>query len=435
MRGLWSAWRASYVPEEATAGSSPGGIVGAVLALVAVLGVIGYFPHVAEHAEFSRPWVSIGLVVVGGALTLTAWRNGCRGPIGEVATLFDNLGYSGALTYAAVSTRPAFGLPIAIILALMQLAMPARVYALSWVFAAALAVPLIAAIAFASPELGVAVVLVCTYTVTLFASWFTGQRRLAEKERAGLRAAFGAADRIADESLQASLATTLLSLGNFLHELKNQQTIVITNLHYLSDHGRLDDSAKEVVAETLDAAEQEQKLVMSTLEELRSRTRPANAMFLLREVLEHWARDTTGIKVVVSAPAERFVVEGPPDYLRVVITNLLRNAEQAGARAVVIEVRSDESGQQAVVAVRDDGPGVPASVRASIFTPFTDSTTPSGSGLGLYLCRRYVELLGGTIALADPSGARGAEFVIKLPCRASPPHGDLMPANDHARTG
>jgi signal transduction histidine kinase len=320
-------------------------------------------------------------------------------------------------------------------LALMQLAMPARVYALSWVFAGALALPLVAALAFGAPDFGVAVVLVCTYAVTLSASWFTGQRRQAEKERAGLRAAFGAADRIADESLQASLATTLLSLGNFLHELKNQQTVVITNLHYLNDHGGLAESAKEVVAETLDAAQQEQKLVLDTLEELRSRTRPANAMFLLREVLEHWARDTTGIKVVVSAPTERFVVEGPPDYLRVVITNLVRNAEQAGARSVVIDVRADESGQQAIVTVRDDGPGVPASVRGAIFTPFTDSTTPSGSGLGLYLCRRYIELLGGSIVLADATSGRGAEFVIKLPCRASPPHGDLMPANDHARTG
>ncbi len=433
MRRLWGAWRGSYVPEEATAGSSPGGIAGAVFALVSVLLVIGYFPHVADHAEFSRPWVSIGLVLAGGALTLTAWRNGCRGPVGEIATLLDNVGYSGALTYAAVSTRPAFGLPIAIIHALMLLAMPARVYALSWVFAGALALPLAAALALGDPDFGIAVVLVCTYTVTLFASFFTGQRRQADRERAGLRAAFGAADRIADESLQASLATTLLSLGNFLHELKNQQTVVITNLHFLMDHGGLSAATKEVVAETLDAAHEEQKLVASTLEELRSRTRPANAMFLLRQVLEAWARDTTGIKVLVTAPSERFVVEGPPDYLRVVVTNLVRNAEQAGARNVSIDVRAEESGQHAIITVRDDGPGFPDATRGSAFTPFMASGTPSGSGLGLYLCRRYIELLGGSIGLSPLEPGKGAEFVIKVPCRAAP-QGELAPANDQAET-
>jgi signal transduction histidine kinase len=435
VRKLWSAWRTSYVPEEATAGSSPGGIALGVLALIAVLGVIGYVPAIAEHSQFARPWVSIALVLIGGGLTLFAWSRGCRGAVGGVATLLDNVAYSSALTYAAVNTRPAFGLPIAIVLALMLLAMPARVYALSWVFATALLAPLLAALLIAEPDFGVAVVLVCTYTVTLFAAWFTGRRRQTDRERAGLRAAFGAADRIADESLQAALGNTLLSIGNFLHELKNQQTVVMTNLHYLLEQAVLSESSREVVLETLDAARQEQKLVIGTLEELRSRTRPANAVFFLREVLEGWARDATGIRVTVTASSERLVVDGPPDYLRVVATNLVRNAEQAGARSLTIDVRLDESGRQAVVTVGDDGPGIPSALRAVAFTPLMSSTSPTGTGLGLYLCRRYIELLGGTIALAEPNEAGGAVFVIKVPCRASTRQNDLAPATDRAATG
>lgn len=434
MRELWSRWKTSYVPEEATAGSSPGGIALGVLVLIAVLGVIGYVPQIAEHSEFTRPWVSIALVVVGGSLTLLAWSKRCTGAIGSVATLLDNVAYSGALTFAAVSSRPAFGLPIAIVHALMLLAMPARVYALSWLFAVALAVPLGLAL-LTRPEFGVAVVLVCTYAATLFGTWFTGSRRQADRERASLRAAFGAADRIADESLQAALGNTLLSLGNFLHELKNQQTVVLTNLHYLLEQGSLSDTAKDVVLETLDAARDEQKLVTGTLDELRSRTRPVNAVFMLREVLEHWAREATGIKVSVVALAERLAVEGPPDYLRVVVTNLVRNAEQAGARSVSIDVRLDESGRQAILTVRDDGPGVPAAVRAVAFTPFSKSTSVAGTGLGLYLCRRYIELLGGTIALAEQGGESGAVFVLKLPCRSSPRQSEASPSTDRAATG
>ena len=312
--------------------------------------------------------------------------------------------------------------------------MPARVYALSWVFGVALAAPLLLALLLGEPDFGVAVVLACAYTATLFGTWFTGSRREAERERAGLRAAFGAADRIADESLQAALGNTLLSLGNFLHELKNQQTVVVTNLHYLLEQGGLSESVKEVVLETIEAARQEQKLVVGTLDELRSRTRPVNAVFLLREVLESWAREATGIKVAVTACAERLVVDGPPDHLRVVVTNLVRNAEQAGAQNVTIDVRLDESGRQAVVTVRDDGPGIPPALLAVAFTPFSKSTSPTGTGLGLYLCRRYIELLGGSITLPEPSGG-GAVFVIKVPCRASPRQAEVVPTRDRAATG
>ncbi len=418
--------------DEAAAGSSPAGIVGSGAALLALLGVLGYFPALVPRVQFQLPWLSMAFALTGSVLTFVAWRERCRGRVGEVATLLDNVFYSAALTFAAVNVQPAYGYALAVIHGLMLIAMPAQVYALTLVLAAALAAPLLLSLALFQPSLRVAIVLVASYVLAMLASHFTKLRRQMAREKAKLREAVGAADRVAEESLQAALAATLLSLGNFLHELRNQQTVVVTNLQYLLEKTDPKDPMREMLTEALEAQHRERELVVSTMDALRSRARPANTVFLLREVVEHLASDTKGLRVTVTSGPERFLVDGPAEYLRIVLGNLLRNADNAGASALFIDLRAEGSGQEVRITVRDDGPGLPAASRASVFQPFAESTSPDGTGLGLYLCRRYVELLGGTISLEAPRPSEGATFVVRLPCRVTPAN-ESAPAN--AQTG
>jgi signal transduction histidine kinase len=62
--------------------------------------------------------------------------------------------------------------------------------------------------------------------------------------------------------------------------------------------------------------------------------------------------------------------------------------------------------------VEDDGPGVPADVRARLFSPFSTGR-PSGNGLGLYISRSLAEEAGGTLELLDVGP--GAHFRLRLP--------------------
>jgi signal transduction histidine kinase len=75
---------------------------------------------------------------------------------------------------------------------------------------------------------------------------------------------------------------------------------------------------------------------------------------------------------------------------------------------------------RAIVAVEDDGPGVPESMRDSIFQPFVTTKRGSdGTGLGLSICFNIVEQHGGRIGFENlsPSGCR---FAVDLPLTSDP---------------
>jgi two-component system sensor histidine kinase HydH len=96
-----------------------------------------------------------------------------------------------------------------------------------------------------------------------------------------------------------------------------------------------------------------------------------------------------------------------------VLINLLDNAlavtpDDRKVRASVLE-----DGRDLVFSVRDHGPGVPESERVRIFEPF-HTTKVRGTGLGLAVARRIVELHGGSIEVDDAPGG-GALFRVRLP--------------------
>ncbi|MBI4624750.1 MAG: hypothetical protein HY736_16220 [Verrucomicrobia bacterium] len=100
-----------------------------------------------------------------------------------------------------------------------------------------------------------------------------------------------------------------------------------------------------------------------------------------------------------------------------VLINLVRNAAQALAGHAGehrISVRAFTDGIWVAVSVRDNGPGVPAELRKKIFDSFV-TTKPDGTGLGLSLCKRFVEAHGGHIELLPSGEQPGACFQIRLP--------------------
>jgi hypothetical protein len=78
-----------------------------------------------------------------------------------------------------------------------------------------------------------------------------------------------------------------------------------------------------------------------------------------------------------------------------------------------------------VVTVKDDGPGIPAEVRDSLFMPFV-TTKQKGTGLGLAISERIVEEMGGRIEVSSRAG-EGTTFSIVLPVGTSGPDGSLRP--------
>jgi two-component system, OmpR family, sensor kinase len=117
-------------------------------------------------------------------------------------------------------------------------------------------------------------------------------------------------------------------------------------------------------------------------------------------------------------------VEGSADELHRMVLNLLDNATRHTPARATIELRLYEQGGDAVVEVADDGPGIPAAMRAQIFDRFVrgegpaDTARGTGTGLGLAIVSAVATSHGGSVeALESKSG--GALFRVRIPLAKS----------------
>jgi signal transduction histidine kinase len=141
----------------------------------------------------------------------------------------------------------------------------------------------------------------------------------------------------------------------------------------------------------------------------------------LEDVVLEQARvvDTRG-RTVDTRQVSAAQVVGERDQLGRVIANLLDNAVVHAATTVTLSLA--ESDESVVLAVADDGPGIPVDRRDEVFERFgrldeARSAGRGGTGLGLAITRDVVERHGGTITL-DPDYRAGARFVVTLPSSA-----------------
>ena len=103
-----------------------------------------------------------------------------------------------------------------------------------------------------------------------------------------------------------------------------------------------------------------------------------------------------------------------------IVGNLLDNAAIYAKAGTAIHLSARRDGLHAVMAVHDQGPGIPPDQRERIFQRYTrlDSPTASrsgGLGLGLYIARRLARAHHGDLQATEPSGGRGARFELRLP--------------------
>jgi two-component system OmpR family sensor kinase len=118
-------------------------------------------------------------------------------------------------------------------------------------------------------------------------------------------------------------------------------------------------------------------------------------------------------------------LEGNPDELHRLIRNLLENAVRHTPEKSTIELTARRDGDEALLEVLDDGPGIPADMQDQVFDRFVRGEGPAdtagggGSGLGLAIVRAVAESHGGSVS-AGPSTYGGARFSVRLPLEQVP---------------
>jgi two-component system sensor kinase FixL len=223
------------------------------------------------------------------------------------------------------------------------------------------------------------------------------------------------------------------------HELNQPLTAVML---YLQAVGRSHDKAAEAHRRGETGAEFDETLRSILAKALREAGRAGQIIASMRHFIEkrepqrqladfnplvEEAMDLTllgrrpGIRVVLAKAAGLPQVAVDPVQIQQIVVNLVRNALDAVAgmepARIWVETRAGVGG--VILAVRDNGPGVPAEAMPQLFKAFASSKR-SGLGLGLAISRTIAQNHGGDLTV-DPGGeGRGACFSLILPTPAMP---------------
>jgi signal transduction histidine kinase len=146
--------------------------------------------------------------------------------------------------------------------------------------------------------------------------------------------------------------------------------------------------------------------------------------------------DGRGHQLHVDLPAEPVLVEGDVVRLTQVFVNILDNAIKYTPRDGAIWIVARRQGDEAVVRIRDNGPGLPATMLPTVFEMFSQAASTldqaaGGLGIGLALVKQLVTLHGGLVEARSEGPGTGAEFVVTLP--ACPREQVALPATSAGR--
>jgi PAS domain S-box-containing protein len=129
------------------------------------------------------------------------------------------------------------------------------------------------------------------------------------------------------------------------------------------------------------------------------------------------AKCNTSFQLSVSPDLPPVIADG--ERLMQVMANLLSNAAKFTRAGTAIQVRSELAGKYVRISVSDQGQGIPENLRERIFEKFVQAESVNtrgheGSGLGLSIARKMVELMNGEIGFTSQSGV-GTTFTVSLP--------------------
>lgn len=222
------------------------------------------------------------------------------------------------------------------------------------------------------------------------------------------------------------LAAVGLGVSKVSHDLRN----MLTSAQLISD--RLanveDPTVKRFAPKLISSLDRAIEFLSQTLKFGRAQELPPKRERLeLRELADE-VIETAVIKAssrirIFNRVQPGVVVDADREHLIRVLTNLKRNAiqaleflqaERSDAPEGVITLEARREGSVTVIEISDNGPGIPAQVRESLFQAFQSAARQGGTGLGLAIAAELVRAHGGDINLQSSSEA-GTCFVITIP--------------------
>ena len=220
----------------------------------------------------------------------------------------------------------------------------------------------------------------------------------------------------AAERVETLLASHKSLLANASHELRSPLARIRMGLELMDPAAA--PAFKEEIQRNIAELDQliDEILLSSRLDAKETDIGTVEPVDLTGLAAEECAR--AAAELVPAEDGGSLVVQGVAKLLRRAMRNLLENAHRYSNGPVTVELKRE--GSDAVVRVRDSGPGVPPAERERIFEPFYRLAGASerygGVGLGLALVRSITQRHHGSVLCEEQEGG-GACFVLRVPCQ------------------
>ncbi|MEQ8375565.1 MAG: ATP-binding protein [Roseibium aggregatum] len=209
-----------------------------------------------------------------------------------------------------------------------------------------------------------------------------------------------------------------------VHELS--QPLAALRMFVAGTRKFLEKGDTETASENLDEIDSLQMRMASLTQELKRFARPGESRIEKIDLTESVRTaekivrprfEETGCLLKLDLPPDPLEAETAPLRIEQILVNLLRNGADAtaGEEAGEVKLHAERQGTELVLAISDNGPGIPEDLKERIFDPFFSTKTSSGGmGLGLAISMRLAEDLGGSLSVRANT-PKGAIFELRLP--------------------
>ncbi len=240
--------------------------------------------------------------------------------------------------------------------------------------------------------------------------------------------------KLAEEQLRQADQRKNEFLAILAHELRNPLAPLRNGLHIL----KLRPDADPTVSQTVNMMDRQMTHLVRLVDDLldvsritRGKLELRQRKALLSEILDHAVESVRALiesrrhELTVEIRAQNLLVDGDPDRLAQVFSNLLSNAAKYTEAGGHITLSLDHENDEAVVAVRDNGVGIPPHALEQVFDMFSQVRSgevrgAEGLGIGLSLVRTLVQMHSGTVCAFSDGPGRGASFTVRLPLAEEP---------------
>lgn len=254
--------------------------------------------------------------------------------------------------------------------------------------------------------------------LSLLGEKYTGVRQEASERQHGMEQLLERMESQLD--VASRLAAISRITGGVAHEIKNPLNAISLHLDLL--RARLDGNEEELTSE-IEILSKEVRRLDRVVKTFLDFSRPVDVKLvdvdlaaLVREVSDLMTPQARlgRIDMHFDAPSgEPLHIRGDADLLKQAILNLVTNALDAMKSGGWLRMSVARTGESVVLEVADNGPGIPPELRQKVFQLYF-TTKPAGSGIGLAMTYRAVQLHNGTIDFFSEDG-RGTTFRLEFP--------------------